>query len=139
MSEAASIPTVLFVSERDSGRSQMAAGMLSALAADEVRVLSAASAPADHLDPVTVQAMAEIGVDLAGARPSPVTEEDVRTADVVITFGGGDAGLAQPGTRTEDWPVEDPAGLDLDAVRIIRDDLRWRVNALLQELAPGRV
>lgn len=128
--------TVLFVCVHNAGRSQMAAGYLRALAGDRVRVLSAGSAPADDINPVAVAAMAEEGIDIAGAQPELLDPETVRASDVVITMGCGDACPVFPGKRYEDWPLDDPAGQGLDAVRPIRDAIRSRVEALLAEIAP---
>ncbi|MGN6325103.1 arsenate reductase ArsC [Pseudolysinimonas sp.] len=129
-----SIPTVLFVCVHNAGRSQMAAGYLRSLAGDRVRVLSGGSEPADSLNPVAVAAMAEEGVDIAAAVPSILDVDDVRAADVVITMGCGDACPVFPGKRYEDWELADPAGLPIEAVRPIRDDIRARVEALVASL-----
>jgi arsenate reductase (thioredoxin) len=131
------IPTVLFVCVHNAGRSQMAAGYLRALAGDRVRVLSAGSEPADVLNPVAVAAMAEEGIDIAAAVPSVLEVDDVRAADVVITMGCGDACPVFPGKRYEDWELPDPAGLLIESVRPIRDDIRARVEALVAELLPS--
>ena len=131
-----SVPTVLFVCVHNAGRSQMAAGYLRHLACERVRVLSAGSAPADSLNPVAVTAMAEEGIDIAGAQPELLDPDAVRASDVVITMGCGDACPVFPGVRYEDWQLDDPAGRPLDAVRGIRDDIRRRVEALLREIAP---
>ncbi|MEI5671948.1 MULTISPECIES: arsenate reductase ArsC [unclassified Nocardioides] len=127
-------PTVLFVCVHNAGRSQMAAGYLRHLAGDRVEVLSAGSQPADTVNPAAVAAMAEEGIDLATARPRVLTEDAVRVADVVVTMGCGDACPFFPGTRYEDWVLEDPAGQGLEAVRPIRDEIRGRVEALLASL-----
>lgn len=131
------MPTVLFVCVHNAGRSQMAAGYLKALAGDRVEVVSAGSEPADRVDPVVVQAMAEEGIDIAGSSPTGLTTGAVREADVVVTMGCGDACPVFPGKRYEDWELPDPAGLGLDAVRGIRDEIRRRVEALVSELVPG--
>ena len=128
-------PTVLFVCVHNAGRSQMAAGYLRALAGDRVEVLSAGSEPKDQLNPVAVQAMAEEGIDIAGNEPAILTTDAVRAADVVITMGCGDTCPIFPGKRYEDWELTDPAGLDLEHVRPIRDEIRGRVEALLADLA----
>ncbi len=127
-------PTVLFVCVHNAGRSQMAAGYLRHLGADRVEVLSAGSAPAETINPVAVQAMAEEGIDIAGEQPKVLTDTAVRVADVVITMGCGDACPFFPGKRYEDWSLDDPAGRDLDAVRPIRDEIRRRVEALIASL-----
>lgn len=134
--EAMSIPTVLFVCVHNAGRSQMAAGYLRAFSGDQIRVLSAGSEPADQINPVAVEAMREEGIDIAGATPTLLDVEDVRESDVVITMGCGDACPIFPGKRYEDWVLEDPAGADLEAVRLIRDDIKSRVLALIDELVP---
>jgi arsenate reductase len=130
------VPEVLFVCVHNAGRSQMAAGLLDELAAGRVRVRSAGSEPADEVNPVAVEAMAEIGVDIAGEVPGPLADGAVRAADVVIAMGCGDACPVHPGTRHEDWELDDPAGRDLEAVREIRDEIRRRVERLLGELVP---
>jgi len=127
-------PTVLFVCVHNAGRSQMAAGYLSALAGDRVDVRSAGSEPADEINPVAVAAMAEEHIDITANAPRLLAIDDVRGADVVITMGCGDACPIFPGKRYEDWELDDPAGLDLQAVRPIRDAIRTRVEALVEEL-----
>ena len=124
-------PTVLFVCVHNAGRSQMAAGFLRHLAGDAVTVLSAGSAPAESVNPAAVAAMAEVGIDLAEAVPQLLTTEAVAESDVVITMGCGDACPVFPGKRYEDWALADPAGLGVEAVRPIRDDIRRRVEGLL--------
>jgi len=127
-------PEVLFVCVHNAGRSQMAAGLVDKLSDGRVRVRSAGSEPADRLNPRVVEAMAEVGVDLAREYPKPLTDEAVRGADVVITMGCGDACPIYPGKRYEDWELEDPAGKDIDTVRRIRDEIADRVEKLLAEL-----
>ena len=127
-------PAVLFVCVHNAGRSQMAAGFLRALAGDAVEVRSAGSMPADRINPVAVAAMAEVGIDLADQQPKILTPEAVQTSDVVVTMGCGDACPFYPGTRYEDWELDDPAGQDLDHVRPIRDAIRGRVVELLTSL-----
>ena len=129
-------PTVLFVCIHNAGRSQMAAGYLRHLGGGRVEVLSAGSAPADAINPVAVQAMAEEGIDIAGEQPKILTTDAVKTSDVVITMGCGDTCPFYPGKRYEDWVLDDPAGQGIDAVRPIRDEIRGRVEALLRELLP---
>src|SRR4029450_1666167 len=124
-------PTVLFVCVHNAGRSQMAAGYLQHLAGDRIRVLSAGSEPADSINPVAVEAMAEEGIDIAGNRPKVLSTEAVQESDVVITMGCGDACPFFPGRRYEDWDLDDPAGQAIDAVRPIRDQIRARVEALI--------
>jgi len=129
------MPTVLFVCVHNAGRSQMAAGFLQHLAGGRVDVRSAGSEPADQLNPVVVAAMLEEGIDIRSEQPALLSTDAVRAADVVITMGCGDACPVFPGKRYEDWDLTDPAGLDLDAVRPIRDDVRARVQDLLAGLA----
>ena len=129
-------PSVLFVCVHNAGRSQMAAGWLRHLAGDRVRVYSAGSQPATDINPVAVAAMAEVSIDIATERPKPWTDDLVQAADIVITMGCGDTCPYHPGRRYEDWKVPDPAGLDLAAVRPIRDEIRQRVETLLANLAP---
>jgi arsenate reductase (thioredoxin) len=112
----------------------MAAALLDHQAAGRVRVTSAGSQPASQLNPAVVQAMAEIGLDISGEFPKPLTGDKVQAADVVITMGCGDACPVYPGKRYLDWDLPDPAGRDLDAIRPIRDDIAWRVQQLLAEL-----
>lgn len=132
-------PEVLFVCVQNSGRSQMAAALLVHHAGDRVVVRSAGSAPAEDVDPAVVEAMAEPGIDLHadGAHPKEIEEAAVRASDVVITMGCGDACPVYPGKRYEDWVLEDPAGLDVEAVRPIRDEVDRRVKALLDDLLPA--
>ena len=127
-------PTVLFVCIHNAGRSQMAAGYLRQLAGNRVEVLSAGSTPADAVNPVAVQAMAEEGIDIAHEFPKPWTDETVRAADVVITMGCGDACPVFPGKRYESWELDDPHDQDLDTVRRIRDELERRVRTLISSL-----
>jgi arsenate reductase len=128
------LPAVLFVCVHNAGRSQMAAGWLQHLAGDRVRVFSAGSEPADQVNAIAVQAMAERGIDIAGARPAVLETETVRESDVVITMGCGDACPVFPGKRYEDWDLDDPAGLAIEQVRPIRDDIRSRVERLIASL-----
>jgi len=129
-----STPTVLFVCVHNAGRSQMAAGYLRQLAGDRVTVLSAGSAPADSVNPSAVAVMAEEGIDIASEAPQLLSVDSVKASDVVITMGCGDACPVFPGKRYEDWELEDPAGKDVEQVRVIRDDIRRRIEVLLEEL-----
>ncbi|QZY28600.1 arsenate reductase ArsC [Nocardioides coralli] len=129
-----SAPTVLFVCVHNAGRSQMAAGYLRHLGGDRVQVFSAGSQPAESINPVAVEAMAEEGIDITAAVPSVLTTEAVEESDVVITMGCGDACPIFPGKRYEDWELTDPAGQGIDVVRPIRDEIRRRVETLLGEL-----
>lgn len=134
-----STPTVLFVCVHNAGRSQMAAGYLRQLAGDRVTVLSAGSAPADTVNPAAVAVMAEEGIDISSEAPQLLSVDSVKASDVVITMGCGDACPVFPGKRYEDWELEDPAGKDVEQVRAIRDDIRERIEALLEEiLGPAR-
>ncbi len=128
------IPTILFVCVHNAGRSQMAAGYARALGGDHVRVRSAGSAPADAVNSAAVAVMAEEGIDLTRAEPKQLSDDAVATADVVVTMGCGDSCPFFPGRRYEDWVLADPAGQDLDTVRMIRDAIRVRVEALLADL-----
>jgi protein-tyrosine-phosphatase len=127
-------PIVLFVCVHNAGRSQMAAGLLSELAGDRVEVRSAGSEPADHLNPMVLEAMGERGIDLSREQPKRLDTQAVEEADAVITMGCGDACPIYPGKRYEDWELEDPAGKDLETVRGIRDEIEERVRGLLAEL-----
>jgi protein-tyrosine-phosphatase len=126
---------VLFVCVHNAGRSQMAAGYLTHLSGGRVEVSSAGSEPADQVNPLAVQVMAEEGIDITGGTPTLLTAETVQASDVVITMGCGDACPIFPGKRYEDWVLDDPAGQDVDTVRGIRDAIRSRVATLVTELA----
>jgi protein-tyrosine-phosphatase len=128
------LPEVLFVCVHNAGRSQMAAALLDHYANGRVQVRSAGSEPADRINPVVVEAMAEVGLDVSKEFPKPLTADGVRAADVVITMGCGDACPIFPGKRYEDWELDDPAGRGIDEVRGIRDDIAGRVRRLLGEL-----
>jgi arsenate reductase (thioredoxin) len=130
-------PRVLFVCVHNAGRSQMAAGFLRELSRGLVEVMSAGSEPADQINRVAVEAMAEEGIDIAGNAPTILTTDAVRESDVVITMGCGDACPVFPGKRYEDWELDDPAGLDIEAVRPIRGEIRSRIEALLAEILPA--
>lgn len=127
-------PVVLFVCVHNAGRSQMAAGFLTALSNGAVDVRSAGSIPADQINPAAVEAMAEVGIDIATEQPKILTEDAVKESDVVITMGCGDECPYFPGKRYEDWVLEDPAGQEVDAVRPIRDEIKSRVEALIATL-----
>jgi arsenate reductase len=127
-------PSVLFVCVHNAGRSQMAAGWLRHLAGDAVEVRSAGSAPADQINPVAVEAMREVGIDITGQTPKILTPEASEASSVVITMGCGDVCPYFPGQRHEDWKLDDPAGQGIDAVRPIRDEIRDRVQVLLDDL-----
>ena len=130
-------PSVLFVCVHNAGRSQMAAGFLMHLSQGKVEVRSAGSAPAESINPAAVEAMAEVGIDIAAERPKILTDHAVRESDVVITMGCGDTCPFYPGKRYEDWVLDDPAGKGVEAVRPIRDEIRRRVDNLLDQLMPA--
>jgi arsenate reductase (thioredoxin) len=127
-------PTVLFLCVHNAGRSQMAAGWLQHLGGDEVNVLSGGSAPAAGVNPAAVEAMREVGIDIADAYPKPWTSETLGAADVVVTMGCGDACPVIPGKRYLDWELEDPAGMTAEETRPIRNEIEQRVRRLLAEL-----
>jgi arsenate reductase (thioredoxin) len=127
-------PSVLFVCVHNAGRSQMAAGYLKELSGGAIEVRSAGSEPADKINSVAVQAMAEDGIDIAAAQPKILTNDTVKASDVVITMGCADTCPYYPGKRYEDWTLDDPAGQGIDVVRPIRDQIRQRVQQLIREL-----
>ena len=129
-------PTVLFVCVHNAGRSQMAAGFMKELGRGKVEVLSAGSAPKDAINPVAIAAMAEVGIDISQNTPKVLSPEAVQQSDAVVTMGCGDACPFYPGKRYEDWVLDDPAGQGIDAVRVIRDEIKVRVEKLLAELLP---
>ncbi|MQA25414.1 MAG: heat-shock protein HtpX [Micromonosporaceae bacterium] len=131
-------PSVLFVCVHNAGRSQMAAGWLRHLAGGEIEVRSAGSAPADTINPVAVEAMREVGIDISDALPGRLEREAVAASDVVVTMGCGDACPIFPGKRYEDWELTDPAGRGPEEVRGVRDEIRGRVEKLVAELLPDR-
>ena len=127
-------PVVLFLCTHNAGRSQMALGFFTHLAGDEAVAWSGGSEPGSEVNLAAVQAMAEVGIDIAHEYPKPWTDEIVQAADVVITMGCGDACPVFPGRRYEEWVLDDPAGQDVDGVRPIRDDIEERVRRLLADL-----
>ncbi|GAB3076215.1 arsenate reductase ArsC [Micromonospora schwarzwaldensis] len=127
-------PTVLFVCVHNAGRSQMAAGWLRHLAGDAVEVRSAGSEPADRINPVAVEAMREVGIDITDRTPARLTWDAAEASDVIVTMGCGDACPVFPGKRYEDWQLTDPAGQSLDVVRQVRDEIRGRVAHLISTL-----
>jgi arsenate reductase len=127
-------PTVLFVCVHNAGRSQMAAGFMQHKAGECVQVLSAGSAPKESINPIAVQVMAEIGIDISSSQPKILTDSAVEESDFVITMGCGDACKFYPGKRYEDWKLDDPAGQSLEKVRQIRDQIEVRVTQLLSEI-----
>lgn len=128
---SATKPSVLFVCVHNAGRSQMAAGFLRDLAGDGVEVRSAGSLPADRINPMAVEAMREVGIDITAEEPKVLTADAVQASDVVITMGCGDTCPIYPGKRYEDWIVEDPAGQGIEFVRPIREEIRTRVERLI--------
>jgi arsenate reductase (thioredoxin) len=132
--EDAALPSVLFLCVHNAGRSQMALGWFRRLAGDRAVAWSGGSEPGKEVNPSAVEAMAEVGIDLTGEFPKPWTDAIVRSADVVVTMGCGDACPFYPGKRYEDWELDDPAGQPVDAVRPVRDEIERRVRALLATL-----
>lgn len=134
---SATRPSVLFVCVHNAGRSQMAAGWLIHLGAGKIDVRSAGSEPAEQVNPAAVEAMAEVGIDISTESPKVLTIDAVATSDVCVTMGCGDACPVYPGTRYVDWQLDDPAGQSIEAVRLIRDDIKTRVENLITELLPA--
>lgn len=132
--QTGTVPSILFVCVHNAGRSQMAAGYVRHLSQGAVEVRSAGSMPADRLNPVAVEAMLEDGIDIRDATPTVLTTTAVEASDAVVTMGCGDVCPIYPGKRYEDWVLDDPAGQDIEAVRAIRDEIRRRVEILLDEL-----
>lgn len=130
-------PSVLFVCVHNAGRSQMAAAFLGSLSDGQIEVRSAGSAPADTVNPAAVAAMREVGIDMSAVVPKILTVEDVKESDVVITMGCGDSCPIFPGKRYEDWKLDDPAGQGIESVRAIRDEIRARIESLINELLPA--
>lgn len=127
-------PSVLFVCVHNAGRSQMAAGYLRHYAGNRIEVRSAGSVPAEHINPIAVEAMSEDGIDISAEQPKVLTDEAVQGSDAVITMGCGDACPFFPGKRYEDWELDDPAGQGIEAVRLIRDNIKTRIEALVADL-----
>ncbi|MEP7020163.1 MAG: arsenate reductase ArsC [Pseudonocardiales bacterium] len=127
-------PSVLFVCVHNAGRSQMAAGWLRQLAGDRIEVRSAGSEPADQINPVAIEAMREVGIDITAEQPTILTVDAVRDSDVVITMGCGDTCPIFPGKRYEDWELTDPAGQGIVVVRVVRDEIRDRIESLIYEM-----
>ena len=130
-------PSVLFVCVHNAGRSQMAAGFLTELAGDRIDVRSAGSMPGNQINPVAVEAMAEVGIDITGEQPKKLTDDAVIASDVVITMGCGDECPYFPGKRYEDWVLTDPAGQGIDVVREVRDEIKVRIEGLIESLVPA--
>jgi arsenate reductase len=131
-------PRILFVCVHNAGRSQMAAAFAKRIGAGRVDVISAGSAPSDRVHETVAEAMREVGIELAGAKPRVLERGDVEASAAVITMGCGDACPVFPGKRYEDWKVDDPAGQPIERVRAIRDEIRARVAALVESLAPAK-
>jgi arsenate reductase len=127
-------PVVLFLCVHNAGRSQMGAALLAERAGDRIDVLSAGSAPGESLNPAVVEVLAELDIDITGNRPTRLTDDMARTADVVVTMGCGDACPVYPGKRYLDWELDDPAGRSVEEVRVIRDDIAGRIELLVAEL-----
>ena len=127
-------PTVLFVCVHNAGRSQMAAGFLNHLAGDRIEVLSAGTEPKERINPGAIEAMAEVGIDISTNQPKVLTESAVKESDYVITMGCGDTCPYFPGKTYLDWPLDDPAGKDIEAIRPIRDEIRRKVEELINEM-----
>ena len=130
-------PTVLFVCVHNAGRSQMAAGFLKELSGETIEVLSAGSMPGHQINPVAVEAMAEVGIDIAGEQPKKLSTEAVQASDVVVTMGCGDECPYFPGKRYEDWELTDPAGQGIETVREVRDEIKTRIEGLIASLSPA--
>jgi arsenate reductase len=135
--ETAKKPSVLFVCVHNAGRSQMAAAFLTILGKGQIEVRSAGSRPADKINPAAVEAMAEVGIDMSAEVPKVLTTEAVKESDVVVTMGCGDECPYFPGKRYEDWVLEDPAGKGVESVRPIRDEIRTRIEGLIDSLTPA--
>jgi arsenate reductase len=129
-------PTVMFVCVHNAGRSQMAAGFLRHYADERIEVLSSGTMPAEQINQIAIEAMAELDIDIASQEPKVLTVEAVKASDVVITMGCGDSCPIFPGKRYLDWSLDDPAGQPIEFVRRVRDDIRQRVLALIDEVAP---
>ncbi|MFE0698796.1 arsenate reductase ArsC [Streptomyces sp. NPDC058872] len=130
----APLASVLFVCIHNAGRSQMAAGFLNHLAGDRIEVRSAGSLPGDRVNPAAVEAMQEVGIDISTQKPKVLTTEAVQSSDYVITMGCGDACPVFPGKKYLDWPLEDPAGQGIEAVRPIRDGIKTLIEGLIAEV-----
>jgi protein-tyrosine-phosphatase len=128
------VPSVVFLCVHNAGRSQMAAAWAKSLGGDRLEVFSGGSDPASEVNPVAVEAMREVGIDIKEELPKRWSDDVIRAADVIITMGCGDSCPVFPGKRYEDWDVEDPAGQDVEHVRPVRDDIESRVRALLTRL-----
>tara|TARA_E500000331_G_scaffold116869_1_gene114173 strand:- start:902 stop:1336 length:435 start_codon:yes stop_codon:yes gene_type:complete len=130
-------PSVLFLCVHNAGRSQIGAGWMRSLGGEAVQVHSAGSAPADHINPMAVNAMAEVGIDITNQQPKKWTDDMVQEVDVVISMGCGDTCPVYPGKRYIDWEIDDPAGQEIETVRVVRDQIERYVRELLAELLGG--
>jgi arsenate reductase (thioredoxin) len=124
----------LFVCLHNAGRSQMSEALFLRAAGGRHEARSAGTTPADRVHPEVVEAMAELGIDLAGRRPRKLDQADAEWADVVVTMGCGDECPYIPGKRYLDWDLSDPKGQSLEAVRETRDEIERRVQSLVAEL-----
>lgn len=126
--------SVMFVCVHNAGRSQMAAGYMQHLAGDRIEIRSAGTAPAETINPSVVEAMHEDGIDISNNSPKILTTEQVKASDYVITMGCGDECPFFPGKTYLDWPLDDPAGQGVDAIRPIRDEIRSKIENLIAEI-----
>tara|TARA_B100000214_G_scaffold344495_1_gene293699 strand:+ start:1189 stop:1599 length:411 start_codon:yes stop_codon:yes gene_type:complete len=131
-------PSVLFLCVHNAGRSQIGAGWMRHLAGEAIQVYSAGSSPAEQINPVAVEAMSEIGIDIKNQQPKKWTDEIVREVDVIISMGCGDTCPVYPGKRYIDWEIEDPAGQEIEMIRIVRDQIKQHVQELIVELLPKK-
>ncbi len=131
-------PSVLFLCVHNAGRSQIGAGWMRHLAGEAIQVYSAGSSPAEQINPIAVEAMSEIGIDIKNQQPKKWTDEIVREVDVIISMGCGDTCPVYPGKRYIDWEIEDPAGQEIEMIRIVRDQIKKHVQELIVELLPKK-
>ena len=131
-------PSVLFLCVHNAGRSQIGAGWMRHLAGEAIQVYSAGSSPAEQINPVAAEAMSEIGIDIKTQQPKKWTDEIVREVDVIISMGCGDTCPVYPGKRYIDWEIEDPAGQEIEMIRIVRDQIKKHVQELIVELLPKK-
>jgi len=125
---------ILFLCIHNAGRSQMAAGFARELSNGSVAILSGGSEPADQVNPIAVEVMNEVGIDIAGYVPQKFNDDLLNSVDVVVTMGCGDTCPFIPGKRYIDWPLDDPKGRPIEEVRVIRDQIRANVADLLAQL-----
>lgn len=137
MTEPGKAPIVLFVCIENAGRSQMAEAIFNQLAEGRALARSAGSRPADAVHPVVAQSMAELGVDIAGAKPKGLTTDVVDGVDYIVGMGCGDECPHVPGTKRYDWDIPDPCGLSAYQVRGIRNEIKRQVDLLFAEVAGG--